>query len=504
MRWSIGRKLAAGFALPMLILAIVGALSYRALVRSIETGRSVERTYQVLGALGDLRQALAVAESWQRGYLITGNEDFAKGYTSTVSTMDGLAESVRKLSLDDPGQQQRIEALKTVIDEKLARMTKRVELRRSTKSLEAVEAALPTDEGQRLTDQIAQIAREIGGEEKRLLKQRTDQNEASTRAAQAVIVFGSGLGLLLVAAGGFVITRGLTGPIQSGVQRIASSATEILAATTQQASGTQEEAAAIQETTTTVHEVKQTAQLSSQKAQAVAELVRKTAQTSQDGRRAADASVEGMQEAKTRMESIAQRVLGLSEQAQAIGEVIAVVGDLAEQSKLLSVNAAIEAAKAGDAGRGFAVVAAEVKGLAEQSKQATAQVRQILGEIQRATQAAVLATEQGVKAAEAGDGLVRRAGDAIQTLTESLSEAAQAAQQIFVTAQEQSAGVDQIGIAMDNIRQVSTQNMAATRQMDRAARDLHMLAQQFKALVSGSSDGFEAARTRRGEAEELH
>jgi methyl-accepting chemotaxis protein len=171
------------------------------------------------------------------------------------------------------------------------------------------------------------------------------------------------------------------------------------------------------------------------------------------------------------------------------------VNDLAEQSNLLAVNAAIEAARAGEAGRGFAVVAGEVKALADQSKQATAQVRQILGEIQRATQAAVLATEQGVKASDAGEGLSRRAGESIDLLSRGLAEAAQAAQQILATAQEQTVGVDQVATAMDNIRQVSAQNMAATRQMERAARDLNSLAQQFKAMVTGSSNGATAAAT---------
>jgi methyl-accepting chemotaxis protein len=343
----------------------------------------------------------------------------------------------------------------------------------------------------------------MSAEEDQLLKARETENEGSTRAAQAVIVWGALVGFVLAAAAAVAITRGLTSRIETGVQRLASSASEILAATTQQAAGTQEQATAIQETTATVHEVKQTAQLSSQKAQVVADLVRKTAQTSQDGRRAAEDNVQGMQEAKARMEGIAQRVLGLSEQAQAIGEIIAVVNDLAEQSNLLAVNAAIEAAKAGDSGRGFAVVAGEVKGLAEQSKQATAQVRQILGEIQRATQAAVLASEQGVKAAEAGDGLARRTGEAIHALTESLTDAAQAAQQIYLTAQEQSVGVDQVGLAMDNIRQVSTQNMAATRQMERAARDLNALAQQFKALVVGAGEHNGAPSALRAAADEL-
>src|SRR4030067_173625 len=109
-----------------------------------------------------------------------------------------------------------------------------------------------------------------------------------------------------------------------------------------------------------------------------------------------------MHRIQEQMESIAQSIVRLSEQGQAIGEIIATVNDLAEQSNMLAVNAAIEAAKAGEQGKGFAVVAQEVKSLAEQSKQATAQVRTILGDIQKATSGAVMATEQGSKAGETG------------------------------------------------------------------------------------------------------
>src|SRR5260370_4878065 len=96
-----------------------------------------------------------------------------------------------------------------------------------------------------------------------------------------------------------------------------------------------------------------------------------------------------MEAIREQAEAVAENIVSLSERTQAIGEIISTVNDLAEQTNLLALNAAIEAARAGEHGRGFAVVAGEGKGLAEESKKATAQVRQILGEIQNANNAAL-------------------------------------------------------------------------------------------------------------------
>ena len=271
--------------------------------------------------------------------------------------------------------------------------------------------------------------------------------------------------------------------IRDAVDILASSSSEILAATTQVASGAAESATAVSETTTTAEEVKQTAQVSSQKARYVSESSQKSAQVSQTGKQAVDEAIGGMNRIRAQMEAIADSIVRLSEQNQAIGEIVATVNDLADQSNLLAVNAAIEAAKAGEQGKGFAVVAQEVKSLAEQSKQATAQVRTILGNIQKAMSAAVMATEQGSKAVEAGVRQSTGAGESIRLLADSIAEAAQAATQIAASSQQQLVGMDQVALAMENIKQARAQNVASTRQAEAAAQNLHELGQKLKQLV---------------------
>jgi methyl-accepting chemotaxis protein len=272
--------------------------------------------------------------------------------------------------------------------------------------------------------------------------------------------------------------------LTEGANVLGSAASQIVASTTQLAAGTSESVAAVSETTTTVEEVRQTAQVASQKAKLVSDNAQKAAQVSQGGRKSAEDVVTGMNRIRQQMEAIAASMVRLSEQSQTIGQIMASVEDLAAQSNLLAVNAAIEAAKAGEHGKGFGVVAQEVKSLAEQSRQATNQVRTILSDIQKATTAAVMATEQGAKAVEAGIRQTEVADESIQVLAGNVTEAAQAATQIAASSQQQFAGVDQVARAMESIKQASAQNVASAKQLEAQARNFNELGQRLKQMVA--------------------
>ncbi|HEY1015550.1 MAG TPA: methyl-accepting chemotaxis protein, partial [Herpetosiphonaceae bacterium] len=276
----------------------------------------------------------------------------------------------------------------------------------------------------------------------------------------------------------------ITSQVQQTNAAIVAAATEILAATNQQASSANEQSAAIAQTSTTIEEIKAIAVQTAHQATQVAHDSQSALQVARQGTQAVEETVGGMGQIRQRVDSIAQTILGLAEQTQAIGEIITTVNQLSDQSNLLALNAAIEAARAGEQGKSFAVVAQHVRDLADRSKAATGQVRDILGEIQRATANAVLVTDEGTKGVETGARLAGEAGQVIHRIAAEVESGAQANVQMAAAAQQQTAGMDQIGQAMLSIQQATTQTLASTRQAERAATDLHRLAQALQQTIA--------------------
>ncbi len=324
------------------------------------------------------------------------------------------------------------------------------------------------------------------------------EGESTVGRMQATLIVGTIIVMLAGLVAALLLNRAIRAPLQETSNVLASSATQILAATTEQAAGANESMAAVSQTVATVNQVAQTAEQASQRARIVAESAQRAAEIGRNGRKLVDDSTTAMAAVRDQVESIAQSILALAEQAQAIGEIITSVNDIAERTNLLALNAAVEAARAGEHGRGFGVVAAEVKALAEQSKRSTVQVRQILGDIQRATSSAVMATEKGTKQASLGARQASEAGETIRSLADAASEASQGSAQIVASAGQQAIGMEQIRQAIANIQEATQQNLASTRETETAARSLNQAGERLIELVGIRPRGGMAGARRPG------
>ncbi len=246
-------------------------------------------------------------------------------------------------------------------------------------------------------------------------------------------------------------------------------AKQVSSAVMAQSSGASQQASAINETTTTLEEINATAHQNLEKATSLFEVSKVAKAEGNDGVQAVEKAIVAMQDIHVNMENISTQIAKLDDSLKQIEAITDTVDDLAQQSRMLALNASIESAKAGDAGRGFSVVADEVKELAEQSRQAAAQVKTILAEVNSASNRAVLLVSSGNARANNGAELSEQAGVVLQGLNKVINDVALSSQQIVAAIRQETAGIEQIRTAMQEINRISGPFVKATKQANEAA-----------------------------------
>jgi methyl-accepting chemotaxis protein len=260
-------------------------------------------------------------------------------------------------------------------------------------------------------------------------------------------------------------------------------ATDILGSVTRQAATGAQQATAINETGTTASQIAQTAKQATEHADSVIAMTQRSEELSQEGLKVVEEAVESSAALGDQVKRIAATMADLSERTLQVGEIIATVKDLAEQSNLLALNASIEASKAGEHGRGFAVVAMEMRNLAEQSKAAAGQVRAILSEIQKGAREASAATDEGAKRSVRTVSLSRSAGEAIEGLAMVIRESALAARQIANNTRQQTIGVEQMVAAISELSATINESADGSRTIEQGATALTRVSRQLGEAV---------------------
>jgi methyl-accepting chemotaxis protein len=275
----------------------------------------------------------------------------------------------------------------------------------------------------------------------------------------------------------------ITKQIMEATHSMASTLEEVKQSVIVQSAGATEQAASINEITASLGEIEQSTNQTMGRAKELGTNAERTRENAENGLLAVEESIKGMKTVRDKVQMIASTILELSHQTQQVGEITQVVNSLAQQSKMLALNASIEAAKAGEAGKGFAVVAAEVKNLAEQSEQSLTQVQKILEDIRFATEKAVMVTEEGTKQVDYGTNLVEKTGDVVKNLNDVIHETSVATHQIEAAIRQENIGIEQITAGMNEINKVTTNFVDSVTQTTEAMKHLSAITENLKKYI---------------------
>ncbi|MCP3140647.1 methyl-accepting chemotaxis protein [Pyxidicoccus xibeiensis] len=276
--------------------------------------------------------------------------------------------------------------------------------------------------------------------------------------------------------------QALTQLRRAGLQ-ISTTTEQLVATSGEQESGADEQASSLNVTSATTEELARSAQQIAGNAESVSAIAETTFGAAQTGQRGAAAFLGAMQRMKEDNQAIADAVVRLNKRVQQIGKVVEFINEIADKSDLLALNAELEGTKAGEVGRGFSLVAAEMRRLAENVIRSTKAIEQLIEEIRDATNAAVMATEAGLKTTDAGTVLAAQVDESLSLILELARQTSHAVRSISLATQQQQTGTDQLAAAMGDILRVTEQNSAATKQMAAANADLASLSRDLKRVV---------------------
>jgi methyl-accepting chemotaxis protein len=281
--------------------------------------------------------------------------------------------------------------------------------------------------------------------------------------------------------------RDIIGSVKQASDGVASAGVQLSASAGQMSHGASQQAEKAHQVATASEEMSQTVEDIARNATGIAETAAQAAKTAKEGGTTVEAAIKEVGEIASTVEESANHIASLSELSKKIGDIINIINDIADQTNLLALNAAIEAARAGEHGRGFAVVADEVKKLAERTTGATSEVSGIIREIQNNVTSAVTSIGHVTTKVDKGVDLSSRAGTELQAIVKSVEELQQMVQQIATAIEEMSATSVQISKDIESISDISgdtsrssNEVLKASEELSRLGVDLQGIARQFK------------------------
>jgi len=335
---------------------------------------------------------------------------------------------------------------------------------------------------ERLTGQILATAQSIVSDMFNLTEENTSQSLqleqnrkmiVSTALSVLIIIFGF---ILFI---GWNVTKTLTETINA----VSSTYTEISVTVSQHERTAAQQASMVNETTTTMDELGASSKQTFDQASIASDVGQRALKLTEEGNVIVRQSIDGINDLGDKIGTVADQIVKLGEQTAQIGNIANIVKDLSAEINMLALNAAVEAARAGEHGRGFAVVAGEVRKLANESKKLAEQTNAIISDIQKATNATVIKTEEGTRVVEEVSGYARSVEELFSSLSEAANTVYENTQQVSMTAKQQSTAIGQVIEAMNALNMGARETSAGISQTKAGIEQLNSVNQNLMKMV---------------------
>jgi methyl-accepting chemotaxis protein len=478
-RWTFGRKIVAAFALIVGLSVVVSGTSYVALRSLVAEASLMDVEAHEMAQALQLESLVEQQIAALRGYLLrrdaAAQEELRRLETEAQSRMAALQAAPHS-----PEGARHLQAVSAALRDQQASVQG------------AIREATAGPSGSRAVDAVADSAGVAGlrraiedytaYQERTLTRQKEDFQRIASRTNATV------LGLLVVSllvgvTAAALLSRGLTRDIGTAVQHVQSSSTELQAAANQQATASREQAAATNETTTTIRELVATARQIAESAQRVSQIAEQTASAARSGEQTVVRAQDALGGIKRQVDLVVTHMLELGQKSQQIGGILEIINELAEQTNILSINATIEAAGAGEVGKRFAAVADEIRKLADRVGGSAKDIRRLIDEIRSAVNTTVMATEQGTKAVDQGARQVGEVAASFSQIAGMVATTTEAAREIELSTKQQTTAVEQVNIAMVNVAQAARETEASSSETLNTAAQLSTLSRDLTRMI---------------------